>query len=207
MALTELGFVRDTFTNNTRCHASQYHATSGCRDKLPEDKLWESVCDLLRQDRSFAGCLEEEAIDPKHRRKIAGSGSKIPEPPGPLQSTNCGPGRYKACDLHISIDLNASHDSAVAWLEHLELMYFDKPTPTGTRRVYTVTCETCEDGETLLNMFHDSFLKVPGLKGKMKLEITTRHFRHPEDAPTLPLTTGATIGRWKRGVAVQSEES
>lgn len=196
----KLGFVRDEFANNTRCLASDYHGTFRGPQRLPDDDLWRQACAALRSDPLFIGCLEEESIEPEHQRTLHGTGSAMPAPLPPIHLTDVPAGEHKACDLHIGVNLTTSTPAALAQLEHLEIASFDKPTPEGIRRVYTITCATRDDGERMFTHLAQHLSQVPGLHGKMKLEMTTRYLRHPDDAPTLPLTTPAVVAAWLAAV-------
>lgn len=195
--LEALGFRRDEFANNTRCYASAYHATYRGAVKLPDDRLWNLVCERLQADPEFSGTLEEEATEPRHRADFHGAGKRLPTSPGGIGLVaDIPPGKHKACDLHISVSLNQSTSEALDFMESMKLISFDKPTAEGVRRVYSVTCETFEEGEQLFKTMSRLLGKVHGLAGKLKLERTTRYLRKPDDAAMLPLTIAADLNKW-----------
>ncbi|TSC78482.1 MAG: hypothetical protein G01um101429_755 [Parcubacteria group bacterium Gr01-1014_29] len=193
-ALEHLGFQRDEFANNTRCLASEYHGTYRGTRELPDDTLWEKTCKILLSDKTFSGCVEEEAITDEI--SIEGTNITMPAPVSPLRIEDVPTGKHKACDIHMRIDLSASLPEAIEQLERLEIASFDKPTPEGIQRVYTVTCETREDGECLFIALSRYLRSLPRLRGNMKLEITTRYLRYPDNAITLPITRHDAVTAW-----------
>lgn len=199
--IEHLGFARDEFANNTRCLASEYHGTYRGKRQLPDDGLWNETCQLLLADGIFRGCLEEESIDPRHQREMDGKGCLAPSLLPQLRHKEVPAGKQKACDLHIGVELGRSPPAAIEQLESLKIASFEKPIPDGIRRVYTITCETVEDGEKLFDVLQRHLSQVPDLRGKMKLERTTRCFRHPDDAPVLPLTTREMVSEWIASVS------
>ena len=195
-SIEQVGFARDEFANNTRCLASAYHGTYRGKAKLPDNALWEQVCQILTADPSFRGCLEEESIDPEYDREISGSGAVDPGPLPAFEIMEVPAGQHKACDLHVGVNLTLSAPTAVEHLSRLQVASFDKPIPEGIRRVFTITCETIADGKSLFDVLYRHLSRVPGLRGKMKLETTTRFLRLPDDAPALPITTKKMVGDW-----------
>lgn len=194
--LERLGFRRDEFANNTRCVASEYHATYRGMQQLPDDGLWQAVGNLLLSDETFRGCLEEESMEPGYECEFDGKATALPAVLPPLPLIDVPAGKHKACDLHIGINLTASTPTAIGHVEQLQVASFDKPIPGGVRRVYSITCETPEDGRAMFKVLAEHLARVPGLQGKIKLELTTRYMRHPDDAPTLPLTTTGAVADW-----------
>ena len=173
--------------------ASEYHGTYRGSQQLPNDGLWEEVCHLLLSDKTFSGCLEEEAME--QEVSIEGVSSILPTYMKTLTIKEVPAGKHKACDIHMRVNL-ASPIDAVKQIEGLEIASFDRPTPEGMQRVYTVTCETREDGRHLFDALSKYLARVPGLRGKMKLEMTTRFLRQPDNAATLPITLSSTIAKW-----------
>jgi hypothetical protein len=202
-AIESIGFVRDEFANNTKCVASEYHGTFRGSAPLPDDHLWATICSVLSSDTAFSGGLEEEVTQPHHEHRLIGSADAIPEALPPIELQPITAGKRKACDLHISISLATSARHAIEYIETLQAASFEKPSPEGVRRIYTVTCETFEDGENLFLALCNMLDQVPGLHGKLKLEGTTRFFRHPIDAATLPLTDSQSVRRWLNTVSRQ----
>lgn len=197
--LERMGFVRDEFANNTRCERSEYHATYRGAMALPSDSLWQQTVEFLKTDNNFSGGLEEERAG--NSEEFTGDSSFWPGAPRAIESVTCPAGKHKACDIHIRIELEQSSEEAVNFLERLTLASFEKPGPRGVRRIYTATSETVEDGEKLFSALVSLLRTVPGLRGRAKLEYTTRFFRFPEDAPSLPLVTTSALRRWFGGTS------
>lgn len=195
-SLNQLGFVRDEFANLTFCHTGEYHATYRGSNRLPDDGLWDSICFLLENDERFSGYLEEEANESAYRRELFGAGFLMPVLLPPIGLVECPAGVQKVCDIHIGISLSGSGEQAIEYLKQLELSSVDKPSADGIRRVYTLTCESLEDGERLFLWLSQHLSAVPGLKGTIKLEKISKHFRRPEDATTLPIATMEAVSAW-----------
>jgi hypothetical protein len=194
--LNQIGFVRDEFVNLTFCHTGEYHATYRGSNPLPDDDLWDNICFLLESDERFSGYLEEEANESVYRRKLLGTGFVMPEFLPPIRLVECPAGVQKLCDIHIGISLSHSAESAIEYLKRLELSSVDKPSPDGIRRVYTLTCESLKDGERLYLWLGQHLSTLPGLRGTIKLEKISKHFRKPENATTLPIATLKAVSQW-----------
>lgn len=194
--LSQTGFIRDEFANLTYCNTGDYHGTFRGTLPLPNRALWDKVCGLLEGDERFSGYMEEEATEAEWRRPLAGDGAFMPDPLPPLMTIACPPGMRKACDIHMSVFLDASTEAAVNYMKRLEVSSVDRPGPEGVRRVFTITCESLADGRRLFQVLHERLSAVPGLRGRMKLEVTTKHYRKPDDAVTLPLATQAAVAAW-----------
>lgn len=195
-ALSEAGFQRDEFANLTRCHTGQYHGTFRGAVPLPSRDLWDEICSLLESDDAFFGYMEEEMCTDEWRRPLTGQGSAITDYLPPVHTITCPAGMRKACDLHMAVFLESSDDAAIDYMSRLQASSVDRPGPEGIRRVYTITCESLADGRRLFTELYNHFRNVPGLHGRMKLEVTTRHYRKPDDATTLPLATKENIAAW-----------
>lgn len=193
-----LGFKRDMFANNRRCDTTAYHGTFRGERSLPDDGLWKQLEDIFRSDTSFVGGLEEEVFTPAEVIRFNGDSSITPRPAADLQSQVPAPGSYKACDIHINVDLEASSDQGIAYLESFGLASFDKPQENGTHRVYSATCASIESGRKLFRELTDILPTIPGLVGKMKFEAVTRFLRLPNTAPALPLTSDNQLEAWLR---------
>ena len=120
----------------------------------------------------------------------------MPPVPSAPALRDCGSGMHKACDIHLSIEVERSDSAAVEHVDDLQLISFDKPVGDTTRRVHSITCESVEDGRCVFQCLVKHMSCVPGLVGKIKMEETTRFLRVPSDAPTLPITTAEEVARW-----------
>lgn len=210
-ALSEAGFQRDEFANLTHCHTGQYHGTFRGTIPLPSRELWDEIRSLLENDNGFSGYLEEEMCTDEWRKPLSGQGSAIADYLPPVHSITCPAGMRKACDIHIAVFLESSDDAAIDYMRRLEASSVDRPGPEGIRRVYTITCESLADGRRLFTELYSHFRNVPGLHGRMKLEVTTRHYRKPDDATTLPIATKENVTAWfaecrSRGLLLDEED-
>jgi hypothetical protein len=106
------------------------------------------------------------------------------------------PGSHKACDIHLGIELNLSSAESCDALEDLRMASFDRQGEQGVRRIYTVTCESYDDGEAIYETLYSFIRALPGFIGKIKLEETTRYLRHPTHADGLPIVTVTAASRW-----------
>jgi hypothetical protein len=200
-----LGFVRDLFANNTRCEASEYHGTYRGLIQIPSDDIWERTAKLLESACDFVGGLEEEIILPEERFSLHFSHLQEPHITSelsqiPLKFINVPPGKYKACDIHLSLILDATSTDPLEALEALQFVTFDKPSPDGVRRIYTTTCESVSDGQLILGTLQKLLPRIGPLTGKLKMERTTRHIRLPEDATCLPLLPSEFSRTWSSKV-------
>lgn len=193
-----LGFKRDEFTNNTRCDTTVYHGTFRGSRILPDDSLWDQLERVFRGDPSFVGGLEEEEFDPMDIVQLNGTSLAWPRSFRPLGMSRPVAGTYKACDIHININLGVTMATALHAVEGLELASFDKPEHDGVHRIFSVTCENVESGRRLFMALSSHLRRVPGLVGKMKFEHTTRCIRVPLDAPALPLLSDRNLADWLR---------
>lgn len=203
--LQKKGFVRDEFANLTCCHTGEFHGTFKDENLLPSDELWSEICSILEFDEQFSGYLEEEVTETEWRRVLFGQSSQSPENLPQINLIECPAGRHKACDIHIGINIETSLPSAIKYIEQLQCSSVDRPSPEGIRRVYTITCEVLEDGELLFLKLYKHLSAVEGLYGRMKLEKTTRHYRKPDDAVTLPLATNEAVTEWLFSVQFRQE--
>ena len=194
--LFENGFRRDEFANLTYCHTGDYHGTFRGDVQLPSRELWDRICSLLEADPTFSGYLEEELCDPDWRRNLNGEGFDSTSDLPSIKMVPCPAGRRKACDIHMAVFLDISAASAIDYIGQLGCSSVDRPGPEGIRRVYTITCESLADGRRLFNALYSQLSELPGLHGRMKLEVTTRHYRKPIDATTLPIATSDIVEAW-----------
>jgi hypothetical protein len=195
----KIGFKRDEFANNTRCEVTQYHGTYRGNELLPNDDLWEKLCQILDNDPKFSGGLEEESYNPNETITFEGKGilgfddeDYLPS----METQQPPPNVNKACDIHISINLEESNLDSLKYLEVLKVASFDKPRDEKIYRIFTITCETFEDGKVAFDIVKNYLQSIRGLCGKVKLERTTRFFRKPATAYTLPLTDKIAFQKW-----------
>ena len=163
---------------------------------LPDNQLWTELQGIFSADDSFVGGLEEEEFAPAETVHIAGTNLAAPVLGRPLGKSQPTAGTYKACDIHINIDLRKTQPEAMKFVEVLELASFDKPQVDGVHRVFSATCESVESGRKLFKSLSEYLSQVPGLVGKMKFERTTRFLRLPPNAPALPLTSDSQLAEW-----------
>jgi hypothetical protein len=193
--LFENGFRRDEFANLTYCHTGDYHGTFRGDVRLPSKDLWDNICGLLEADPRFSGYLEEESCDANWRQSLRGEGFDSHHLPS-IKMIPCPAGRRKACDIHMAVFLDVSASSAIDYMAALGTSSVDRPGPEGIRRVYTITCESLADGRRLFGALYSHLSQVPDLHGRMKLEVTIRHYRKPIDATTLPIATKDIVAAW-----------
>lgn len=194
--LERLGFSRDVFANNRYCVASAYHGSYTGALSIPDDKLWVDLCSLLLSDPQFQGHLEEECTQ---RREFITGPTDTAVGPGSIPPFHMEPvpfGRHKACDIHLGIELDLSSAESCHALEMLRMASFDRVGDKGTRRIYTVTCESESDGHAVFDVLYAFIKLLPGFVGKIKLESTTRYLRHPENAEGLPIVTTRAVRDW-----------
>ena len=191
-----LGFQRDEFANNTRCEITAYHGTYRGKDHLPNTDLWNKLCNVLEKDELFMGGLEEEEFDADSTMIFINSGMEIKPLLPAMITEQPRPNVYKACDIHINIDLGKSDPYILKCLEALEVASFDKPKDGRIHRVYTITTETLEDGQKAFSIIGNYLNGMMGIVGKMKLEKTTRFFRKPSNAYVLPLINKSNFQTW-----------
>ena len=122
-----LGFERDLFANNTRCEATQYHGTYRGQMDLPDDSLWGKLCSIMNSDILFSGSLEEEIFDSSatiyfdRKSNSSESIAKLPK----IGITQPNINEYKACDIHINVNMDQSAAKTIEFLECLEIASFD----------------------------------------------------------------------------------
>ena len=102
----------------------------------------------------------------------------------------------KACDIHLSIDLDRSSTTATGEIEKIKAAFFEKKTSEGNMRIYSITCDSAETGFATFKMLSKYAANVSNLYGKMKFERTVRVFRKPYDAPMLPLSKSEELDKW-----------
>lgn len=195
-----LGFKRDEFANNTRCEVTVYHGTYRGEEHLPNTNLWGNLCQILDSDKTFSGGLEEEEFDSNSTFHFNGSGIETKQLLPPMETGQPGRNVYKACDIHINIDIANSDSTCLKYLETLEVASFDKPKDGGINRIFTITTETMEDGLKAFSIFSDYLKDIKGLVGKIKLEKTTRFFRKPDNAYVLPLISKQKFQNWLKKI-------
>lgn len=202
--LEKSGFCRDDFANNTRCDVTAYHATFRGEIHPSADHLWEETRSILEADPLFEGGLEEEAYAPDETVYFNGQ-EVVPAPlPAPsLPMAQPPPGKHKACDIHININLNRTSDAALAFINSLEFASFDRPCGASVHRVFSATCETTDAGRALFNYLSSYLAHIPGLVGKAKIETISRFLRLPENAPVLPMASEDAVLAWLRARATE----
>lgn len=193
-----LGFRRDEFANNTRCDTTAYHGTFRGERQLPDNALWHQLRGVFDGDTSFVGGLEEEEFAPSETVQLVGGSGNPPSLRPPIAASAPAAGTYKACDIHININLSRTMPESLLAVETLELASFDKPQEDGIHRVFSATCASVDSGRALFRALKDYLSLVPGLVGKLKFERTTRFLRVPADAPALPLTDDNQLSDWLR---------
>ncbi len=197
-----LGFERDLFANNTRCETTQYHATYRGKLNLPDDFLWVELCQILKEDKIFAGSLEEEIFETTATIHINSSVKiyenivKLPK----IQTTQPIFNEYKACDIHININTELTLPKTMEYIESLEVASFDREEDGQLHRIFTITCSTTADGILILNILKKYLENLQGLVGKIKMERTSRHLRLPLDSPQLPLTNSKMVKDWSEQI-------
>jgi hypothetical protein len=195
--LTEIGFTRDEFANLTHCHTGEYHATYRGAIPLPDEGVWARTTAVLNGDARFSGYLELEATPLELLRTypVPVLGSLPPLPPA-VGMVECTADLRKAADVHIGVMLEQSTPDALSWFDALHTAYVEKPTPAGTRRVYTVTFEAADDAKLFASTIDGHLKRLPGWVGKMKLEVIKRQLRKPFDAVTLPIARTFAVADW-----------
>jgi hypothetical protein len=195
--LAEVGFVRDEFANLTHCHTGEYHATYRGVIPLPDEGVWARTTGILNADERFSGYLELEATPLELLRTYPTpiEGSLPPLPPA-ITLVECTAELRKVADVHTGVMLEQSRPEALAWFDALKAAYVEKPTPAGTRRVYTVTFEQVEDAKHFAQVLDAHLRRLPGFVGKMKLEVIKRQLRKPADAVTLPIARPQAVADW-----------
>jgi hypothetical protein len=188
-ALLAFGFVRDLFTNNTRCATTQFHATYK-GDREINDELYEEMCILLKKHPDTVADLEMESSLPKYRIEIAPTPQEplnVSEIITPFSLKDCPIGIKKAADIHIACNVMESSAYAFHFMENLKMVSFDRPLTNGFKRVYTLTFEDTQEALLWFERFKNVLEKLHMFSGKVKLEFLQKQFRMPEDAPVLPL--------------------
>ena len=199
----KLGFSRDEFTNNTRCETTEYHGTFRGAVILPSNEIWEETCKLLSNDSDFSGGLEEEAFGKSdivffdNKNNVA-----LPYILPPMVTMQPPPNTYKACDIHINIDITNSDNSCLQYLDALSIPSFDKPKNGNVHRIYSITCESLKEGRQVFNFMKTYLKTLPNLQGKMKFEKTTRFFRLPTNAVALPIINSTQLTEWFSNVEI-----
>jgi hypothetical protein len=195
--LAEAGFQRDEFANLTYCHTGDYHGTYRGQLTLPDRNLWNHITLLLERDEKFSGYLEEELCTEDWRRTLGNDNLfEAIEPLPPVNMIKCPAEIRKACDIHMAVFLSRSSQVALDYMARLQASSVDRPGDEGIRRVFTITCASLADGRQLFTELYYHLSRVPNLHGRMKLEVTTRHYRKPADAVTLPIATKEDVASW-----------
>jgi hypothetical protein len=204
-AIEKLGFNRDVFANNRHCDTTMYHGTYRGNVVLPDKKIWKSICQLLNNDTYFEGTLEEEEYETdrvfyfENTIDISFQKQLLPK----FITTQPLSGKYKACDIHIGVNLNKSSNDCINALEALATASFDKPKENSIYRIYTITTENIEDGYKICSFLKAYFSDGFSIQGKIKLEKTTRHYRKPSLVNTLPLVTTKEVNRWFKKINIK----
>lgn len=194
----DLGFERDLFANNTRCETTQYHGTYRGQIDLPDDSLWNKLCSIMNLETTFSGSLEEEIYDANATIYFDGKveNSKSVEKLPKIGITQPNISEYKACDIHININIDQSIQKTIEFLECLEIASFDREEEKQLHRIFTITCSTTSDGILILQTLKNYLRSIIGLVGKIKMEQTVRHLRLPINSPQLPLTNSTMVKDW-----------
>lgn len=204
LAVEKLGFTRDTFANNRHCDITVYHGTYRGNILLPNKNLWDSVCLLLKNDFCFEGTLEEEQYDTNRIFYFDNTTILPVEKPKLPEFVTIQPsfGMYKACDIHIGIDINESDNACIEALETLAIASFDKPKKDSVYRIYTITTERLIDGYQICNFLKNYFSDGFTIKGKIKAEKTIQYFRKPSSVNTLPIVTKKEVKNWFKKLTI-----
>lgn len=187
--LLRFGFVRDMFTNNTRCARTQFHATYR-GGRVINNQLYAEVCTIIKKHPQTIADLEMERCPPEYQVKINSSAQpslSMDEIIEPFTLKDCPVGKKKAADLHITCDMKDSSAFAFFFMENLKMISFDRPLESGFKRIYTITFENASDAIVWFERFHQILSKVHLFTGKIKLEFLEKQFRIPDNAPVLPL--------------------
>lgn len=205
--IEEMGFCRDLFANNTNCDTTTYHGTFRGRATLPNDDLWKSICAILDNDDKFAGTLEEEEYLSDRVVYFDNQTDSLVSMPqlGALGTSQPCKGEYKACDIHIGVDMDRTDQACIEFLEGLGVASFDKPKGNATYRIFTITTESLEDGHRMLQQLKVILDGFPRVVGKMKLEVTRRFFRKPSLVNTLPLSKKNDVDKWLKAMKSSKE--
>lgn len=191
--LLAYGFVRDMFTNNTRCATTEFHATYKKGAEINET-TYQYVCGLMQQYPGTVADLEWETSHENYRieydnRTDENSENKV-ELWEPFKLKEVPVGQTKKADIHLACDYTLSSDYSKSILERLEMISFDRPfeDKDGFKRVFTLTFSSATEAHEWFKRFHNFLQNLDGFVGKLKLEFLKKQFRYPEDAPVLPLT-------------------
>lgn len=190
--LLTYGFIRDKFTNNTRCATTEFHATYKKGAEITE-QIYQYICNLIQQHPDTVADLEWETSHDNYRieydnRVDQNSENKV-ELWEPFKLKEVPIGQTKKADIHLACDYNLSSDYSKSILERLEMISFDRPFEDreGFKRVFTLTFFTATEACEWFNKFHNLLQNLDGFVGKLKLEFLKKQFRFPENAPVLPL--------------------
>ncbi len=205
-AIERLGYKQDDFHNNRNSAPPSYHASYHKHLSKPCDALWRDTTEILWRSPTFRGCLEEELFGCLRYEFDTHDASAWPFSTSPFPLEKCKPGEHKECDIHVSVDLKRAAPSAIAKLEELNMISFDRnvvePREVDLspiikrRRVYSLTFEDVELGEQVFHRLYGIIRNLPGLNGKMKLEQVTRFLVRPSDAEQLPIVRNAYARAW-----------
>lgn len=194
LSLERYGFERDPFINNTRCDVTAYHGTY--RGASPESQaLWDTIVDLLEADLNFSGSLELENFVASEAVYFPGSGidckKLLPVPTDGGRDHSC-----KLCDIHIAIDLKDSSAEAISVVSSMQIASFDKISNGREVRIFSITTNCVDTGAAAFKFLAKRLGATKGLYGKIKFETTDRIYRHPKDAPMLPLSKKEALLQW-----------
>jgi hypothetical protein len=199
-SVEKLGFIRDEFANNRYCDTTVYHGTYYGVEELPSDNLWNELERIFIADETFIGSLEEEESFPKQTYYVKNldlpNSSKTERNLLSFPSSTTPVGVSKACDIHINFSLDNSSEESIKKIEELNLASFDKPQIDGTHRIFSITCETINDGQAIFQYFQEYLKILPNIDVKMKFEATRRFLRIPKGSPVLPIVYSQDIKSW-----------
>ena len=186
------GFIRDNFTNNTRCCTTEFHATYEKGLDI-NDQVYSEVCAMMKKYPDTVADLEWEFSRPNLRIEYDNRTNMVEKGKleiwEPFKLKEVPPGQTKSADIHIACDYINSNQYAKDFFERLEKVSIDRPFEDrpGFKRVYTLTFTTPREAYEWFNKFCNVLQNLYGFVGKIKLEFLKKQFRFPENAPVLPL--------------------
>lgn len=190
----DAGFKSNEFIRHREVSASAWRATWKSNKKRTQ-KEWNDWANILKSS-SFQGTLIEELFDTATLNVFSGSAKrKRIAPPPSLVATNVPPGEYKACDIHISIDLTRSDPASVSEIERICNASVDRK-PKGSKRIFTVTCERLLDGHAICEQLSSHLETLESLYGKIYLEQILRYERIPNNTPVLKRVDSKHAADW-----------
>jgi hypothetical protein len=190
--IENLGFVRDEFFGNTHCDATEYHATFRGENQV---SIFEIASKILKSDSEFEGDFELENSKEEYTKQIQTQNGEV-KFLTKLESSIPKLGVYKACDIHININMNQSCALSVFALESLGLASFKRKKNGEIHIIITPTFEDLEIGKQFFVFFGEYLNSLPSLTAKIKFEVITNHLRIPSLGRCLPLVSSLTALNW-----------